>query len=480
MQASGFLRKMSFTEHLYQVGESIIPPFALQYVIKGKGHLDAEQIRISLLHLAKVLPSLHLQLKGKQWFADGNPPDLVAHPVPFSNNWDEKLFRSRLHASKGQCAELHLFPGPSPVLVFRILHSVMDAKGVQQLLKDLFACMRGETIAPYPEFPADRVRRDERIATEQHGQYHQAHSFRSPGFPLFEHEPTHYQTAVLPIDTKLEAPLAKVGSWYAKQLGQACRVMIPVDLRRHAGIPSTCSNLTLPIYLPVTPEQSWQEIQASLLTALAAQEELSRERFEEVGRFLPSFLLRRAMNTGIKFATRKQQFPISGILSDNGFLELSAFSTEIFQAEQVISLPVYVPLAPFCMAVTHHERQSNLAFSIPKGMDLDSIRSSLQTSLYADSEFSASELAAHEIPEHDLRILQSLWAEVLECPAESIGPDVLFFTLGGDSLKLLRLLSEVSDEYPMKSQSAFFQAVLNRGGQLSIRSLIEIMEDHRL
>lgn len=470
-------RKITLNERLYEVGESLVPPFALQYIVEGTGKLDAESLRICLTQLTEKLPVFTLVLKGDRWAPEGPGPAFFVHETPFSGDWNDPFFQTPIHTEEGHCAQLHLFQGDHSTLVFRVLHRLMDAKGIQLALTCLFALLRGETIHPDTNFSADMEERAQLV--EKDTLSTEKYVSQWPAFSLSPKAPFHYHTGVISLDYRLEGTLAKCGSWYADKLGKTCRVMIPVDLRRHALVSNTASNLSLPIYLSINPGQSWQDIQAQLLSALSKNQELAREKLEQLALMIPRPLLRWVLSRAVSQAAKTGRFPISGILSDNGWIDLREVSTPFFHATRVISLPVYIPLAPFCLTVVHHADMTHIAVSVPVTMEIDGLKNNLLEILKSDQPPKMLPIAGAPGNVEDVNKLRALWAEVIECPPAAINTEVTFHNLGGDSIKLLFMLSEVTTEYQMESESAFFHAVLNTGGHISIQSLIGIIDQFR-
>jgi len=148
-------RKMTLNERLYSIGDRISGSFTLQFLIKGIGELDIVEVKENLILLSGKLPVLTLKLKGRTWSFDGNLPRIFVHDSDPPEDWNDAIFRRKLHAETGNCSELHLFQGENSSLLFRVLHSAMDAKGAQLVLRSLFALMRGESINPDPAFSSD-------------------------------------------------------------------------------------------------------------------------------------------------------------------------------------------------------------------------------------------------------------------------------------------------------------------------------------
>lgn len=473
-------RKQTLNERLYTIGDAISPSFTLQFLIEGRGYIDANTLTEKLAHLAEQLPVLRLRLSGKTWSFDGKLPHVFSHDSEPPQDWNDPLFRRRLEVEKGVSSEFHLFKGNHDTLLFRVLHSAMDGKGAQLVLRNLFALLRNEPIHPNTAFLSDIE-----VLQGFGGQIPAVNVDFKPQWPGFSiHPENEYQIVCIRFDEKIEAPLAKIATWYAHEFGETCRMMIPVDLRRHEEVPDSASNLSLPIYLEVRPEQSWQEVQGDLLKSLSQKEELAREKFESLGMLVPGGFLKTGVKHLIQKILRKQRFPISAILSDNGFIQLADFSTPIFKAESVISLPVFVPLIPFCVNVIQHTAQTNIAFSIPNGIEMNALLERLNTHLLQNSlveteSVPSIHLDKSKIDRQELKQVKVIWADILDFPIERISEEVKFHDLGGDSLKLLAMLSELADEFELVPESAFINAALNTGGDLNLKHLLTIMHGFR-
>ncbi|MEL6257255.1 MAG: acyl carrier protein, partial [Bacteroidota bacterium] len=385
-----------------------------------------------------------------------------------------EVFYEKTPDSKGALMEFHLFAESS--LLFRIHHSVVDAKGAQIILTGLFSLLRKDEPSIYSGFDADGNVRDHLLSVPVKSQA--SYRFEWPGFFLSPN-PIDYQTQLIDLPLKLEAPLAKLAVWYARMFGDDSRMMIPVDLRRHQGVKQVVSNLSLPIYLPVSRKNSWQEVQAKLLYALNEKAELKTDRWEKIGMVIPRFMLMTLMKMGIRRAKSFKSFPMSGILSDNGSIKLADYSTPNFRASELISLPVFIPLAPFCANVILQENRCLICCSFPLHLDGQQIRREIIESLMEDQMTEEKEEAYFEISGADFEELKKLWIDILECSPEVVDANEKFHNLGGDSLKLLSMLSELAVDFQLEPQSSFVNQALNTGGDLNIRQLIQIMEPFR-
>lgn len=121
--------------------------------------------------------------------------------------------------------------------------------------------------------------------------------------------------------------------------------MIPVDLRRHRpGIAST-GNLTLPVFLDLSPGQEWPRAQVTLLRALAENQELA-EGFESALLPLPPTATRLLLRAAQAGTVRADRHLASAVVSHLGRLDPAEFSGGGFTATTLYALPVHAPWSP--------------------------------------------------------------------------------------------------------------------------------------
>jgi len=456
-------RRLSLNERLYQIAEELAPPFCITYVLIGQGEWEENQVKKAVQKLGELFPMLGATVTGNRWQDTQQeiPVSFIATPLP--SDWNDPVFQSPLSP---QHVDFQFFTHANAAMVFRVSHRVMDAKGVQQVLKAFFSLLRDESVAAAPYFPADHTIRKQ--LTPPVKAKREGYAFRWASLPLHAEAPTSFETFGLSFSKSSPQALSQVAAWLTRQLGASTRFLIPVDIRRHEGCPEAAANLSLPLYLQVSLEETAAEIQERMLRQLYEKAELAGESFEHLGRSAPMALLRGLFTAGIKQASRKQQFPMSGFLSDNGTLSLADFSCSSFIADDMWAFPVFVPLAPFCMVALHHEAGTRLLISVPKGTETESFKKDLQELLTPISpSISPTTLTSFSTP--ILPEIRELWADVLEIAESDITPGHSFLELGGDSIKLLMLMTEIQQEYPSEQQSLLMEEVLNLAGSFDIQ-----------
>lgn len=464
-------RSFTLTERLYRAAEDLAPPFVLQYVVQGRGRCDPADVARAWQATAEALPALRLRGAAPRWQL-GAQPALHQAPTSLFDDWNAPLFHRPMAA--GQVAELFHGYGADSQFLLRIRHRVMDAKGVQLVLRHVFARLRGEVPRGVADFPADHVVRQQLPASSAK---RAGYALRWPSLPLAS-TPAQHRLVVHSLPGRVEAPLARTAAWLATRWQQPCRFLVPVDLRRHAGVPAATANLSLPLYLPVQPGQRWQAVQAQLLAELNARRELAREPLEWWGRRVPPAWLRSLLAQTLRRAQAHGRYPMSGFLSHNGALRLADLSAPGFAATQVVALPVFVPLAPFCLVVLEQDQATHLALALPTHPQTEALLADWHH-LWPQPAAAAATDSVAEAPPHPLyAALLQRWAEVLDLPAAQVPPDATFHALGGDSIQLLTVLSETADQHLPHAGTAFIEAALQTGGQLSLRDTLALLDRH--
>lgn len=457
------IRSLSFNERLYLAAEAMAPPFALVYLIRGEGELDTEAIRAILPALAHSFPALQLQRKGKNWHPGAHLPVVRAHLEPLPDDLDNSCYRTEWGPS---LAAFDLFQDG---LMVRVRHIAMDAKGLQSVIQALFALLRGEGPPEPTGFPVDSEVQDQLVPADlprREGYAFQWGSFAGK-------RPSGWQTLSWAHNRPSPTSLAVAGSCLATYLGEPCRFLVPVDLRRHPEVVPAAANLSLPLYLQITQGETPTTVQARLLKGLANKRELAHDPSQKWARLLPQGLLKALLKGALVQAHRRGKFPMSGFLSDNGFFSLLDLQSPGFKATDVWALPVFVPIAPLCLVALHHEGGTRLTLQIPADVDPEPLQHALNSAFAANlpAEVPPGDTASDPL----IDALRPFWTQHLPQPCTDIPPDVSFVDLGGDSLQFLTLLTQVADNYTPHRKTAFVEAALNTGGSLTLKDMAELI-----
>jgi Phosphopantetheine attachment site len=466
-------RKSTLYEKLYTMTEPIAPPFAIQYIIEGEGLLDPNDVQSKLEVLAKHSPALKLKLKGNKWSFDGDTPVLKIHDSDIPSNMDSSVFRTQLNSRKGHCCEFHLFQSSSSTLLVRVLHSAMDGIGVLILIERLFALLRGESISTIQQHTSDYEIRKANNSKTKFKVKKNHYNWIGLGANNQKLLPYGYITEVIDLNAKIHGVVGKIAKWYMNRTSESGLFLIPVNARRHDLKNESVSNLSLPLYLRTKQEESPENIQANMLTELSENHELGKDNLEIIGRYTPKSILSVIFKRLIKTAQATNKYPISGYISDIGRIELPKLSTAKFKAQNVFSLPVFTPLSALCLTICTHENGTRIAFSVHENINITQIKEELIEEL-TDSDINTPITTDKELSSELIESLIKIWSLILKLPTGNIDCNQSFDDLGGESIDLVLVITEVSDEHLQDRKSEFMSDCLKLAGRISINTMCEI------
>ncbi|GAB1640731.1 amino acid adenylation domain-containing protein [Krasilnikovia sp. MM14-A1259] len=328
---SAFQRPVSPTEWLYLAGQRIMPPFAIQLVVEGDGHLDPAALAEAVRVASAACPGARLARRGRMWVDTGEaPPVSIAGSGPL---WPE-----RAHAALERTCEVVLAEG---AVMFRVSHAVMDGRGVLAWAADVFRVLRGE-----PPLGASAALTDYGLADRLGAPGRRPRmtvGWRSPvGAPA--DAPGWARRS---IDGNHPGLVAKLAAAVATFTGTGrSRFMVPVDLRRHDPALRSTANLSLPVFLTTGGGEAWQSLHKQILRALVERREVVGGAAERAAYRLPLGLLARSLRVA------GNRHLCTAILSHLGRVDPADFSADGFRASTVYSLPTHAPLSPLSIVAT--------------------------------------------------------------------------------------------------------------------------------
>jgi amino acid adenylation domain-containing protein len=337
-----YQRPVSPTEWFYLAGQRIMPPFAIQLVVEGRGRIELPRLTEAVAVAATACPGSRLVRDGRTWRAwlDADPmigtiPRKQWPPDPAEATTSGKL-----------CQVL----AADDALVFRAFHGVMDGRGVLTWAADVFRALRGEPPVGAPSTLTDYAMLEH--LGEAGKRPPLTLGWRAP-LPGAAGNPLRWRRRT--VDGNHPGLVAKVAAAIAAHSGHPrSRFMVPVDLRRHVpGLVST-ANLSLPVFLDSDPDESWERLHERLLRALADRQELAGGRAERAGSRIPPPILAAALKA------MRHRYLCSSIVSHLGRIDLDAFGAPGFEASTVYSLPVHAPLAPLSVVATEPPGRTEL------------------------------------------------------------------------------------------------------------------------
>jgi hypothetical protein len=112
--------------------------------VEGIGRLDADELRRAVAVASAACPGARLVRRGRTWVDGGVDPEVRVVRGRTADPGAAPELRAPLPTRTGATCEVVLFDGPSPTVVFRAGHVVMDVRGLAMWARDVFRVLRGE------------------------------------------------------------------------------------------------------------------------------------------------------------------------------------------------------------------------------------------------------------------------------------------------------------------------------------------------
>lgn len=466
-------RALTLNERLYGIGEELNPPFAMQFVLEGNALIEPTAFQLAIDRLSAFYPVLFLQPNHQKWTLNGIKPTVCVHKKACPSNLSDSFFRDKLKAENGQCIEFHLFQTDRTTIVFRILHRIMDGIGALKLIEALFSILKGQTPIGVTIHPSEAHLKNkiEVKPKKNSGGFANKWKGLTPNTGVKIND---FNSELIRFTTKVKDGIGKIAAWYMAENQAPAQFLIPVNCRRHGVYTKALSNLSLPIYLKTNPQQSPLEIQAQLLSKMAANQELGDDPLEKWARIIPTALLRKIIQTKANSSFKSNKYAMSAYISDLGFVDLESMSFDGFKALDFYSIPVYTATIPICFLMLHHQQGTRICFSASTKYRIDELRAGLEAILQPVAK--TVDVIETEVNRSPLEVAVSeVWAKFMGIELEPNIFSVSFSDLGGESLSLLFIVEELGGKYCPSHQGQFLTEVLKLASAISIRKMALIL-----
>ncbi|MFJ4655048.1 non-ribosomal peptide synthetase [Nocardia sp. NPDC088792] len=365
-----FRRPISPTEQMYLSARDVHPPFLIQIAVAGEGGIDPERLRAAVELAARTCPGARLRRNGREWVAVPEAPQvrvLEGARIDYERLETDSVIGSPIARTSGPepMCEVLLLTGDPVTVVFRAFHGIMDAKGLQLWAADVFRALRGAEPVGSADATADHDLVKRLGATGKAVPMRMA--FRSPighGRRVAGEPPFLLRRRSVPAVSS--ALVARVAETVVAASGPRSRIMIPVDLRRHAPELASTANLTLPLFLDCVPGEDWRQLNGRMMSGLVRRAELDQMGSRGLAR-IPAAVARATVRTvdGIGAATGRNL--CSAIISHAGKMPTADFTTPDFTAGAVVTIPAHTGLAPISFAIVESDSTTEILVSCRNG-----------------------------------------------------------------------------------------------------------------
>jgi hypothetical protein len=368
--SSRYTRKMTFNERTYVAA---CPPVAIQFIFDGEGVLDLERWRTAVAIASEANPGARLVLTGhlgwSRWVDSGIAP--LVREVDGSN-WDgygpdgAPFLQDSMPFRQSPTCEVILIQGPTPRVLFRTHHGVMDGRGTMFWAEDVFRVLRGERAVGSTSNMTE-VEMCKSFQDQFRTSFPVEH-IAPTGLPEGDAQGVVWKRRSLKVKIPLLlahcAHLAAEEAW--RHAEGIVRFAIPVDMRPHKPGLSSTGNLTLDLYIEVKQGTTPEQIADDIAFQLTHGYEGRIKRFDKLLVHIPLWLVRYVMQKIINERHQKGIYGLSGILSNLGRVDLARFQGGGFSARTFWSVPPANEYFPFFLLISGYDGGSDLTLSMPR------------------------------------------------------------------------------------------------------------------
>ncbi|MEN6472949.1 MAG: hypothetical protein ABFD81_02950 [Syntrophaceae bacterium] len=374
-----FQRPLPIVERLWLAADAVAPPYANQVVVEGQGVIDQGRLEDAVAKASEANPGSRLILRGAlrgcYWLDSGlTPPVRCLKDVTWDGRGSENapFLMAGLPYRGPTCEVLYLESGPVTRLVFRSNHGAMDGMGTVYWAEDIFRVLRDEEPLGSLEDPPSMVT-FLRQFTDRTRIMPPVNSIAPTGRARGFQAGTRWKR--LTFTGSFSKVLGKVGwalAHSARQYGSGpVMLAIPVDLRQRQPGLRTTNNMSMALYVEVTPEDSPEDIAREVKRQLDEKYDCMLFEGGTVVDMIPIALLQ----IGLKLITLswhyKGTYSSSTLLSNLGRFNRDNFRGAGFQADTVFLIPPRVDGIPSFVVLTGCADRLEVTVSLPSVLATD-------------------------------------------------------------------------------------------------------------
>jgi hypothetical protein len=368
-----YSRKLSFNERLFVVGADYAPPLANQMIFEGSGAFDARLWESAVRTASEANPDTRMVLRGFlntcRWVDSGVTPPVIEIN---GGAWDGRgpagmtRLEKALPPRTGPTCEVVLIQGNPLRVVFRSHHGVMDGRGTYIWAEDVFRALRGEPCVGSRSSMSDiEVARSfqKELRSPLPTQY------QAPT-GLAEGEETGSVWHRVQVNGRYHHLMALLALETAKQVwsrGESrILVGIPVDMRPRVPGENIIANMTLAIYVEISRSSTPEDIARDIARQVEEKREGMLSRGDDLTRFIPMWLLRRATSGLINRRHDRGVYSLTGIISNLGRIDLQKYTGGGFTPSATFAIPPANEYVPFFLVLAGHGDTVELMLSLPR------------------------------------------------------------------------------------------------------------------
>lgn len=356
------VRKISCNEQLYLDMQDIMNTFAIQFILEYTGNVDKKVLEDAINYVLKNTNDNNLKLRGKEWLRNKNDIQVQELEIKTKILTEDEIFKNKIDY-KSHSLEVYILKHlEKKYIVFKILHSTCDGKGALSFINNVFRRLRNEELIECNNKVNEQQLANNICVHNKNINFIPRYKFSKKISNVKEYNPIWNIIYTKGYHSGIIAKIAYVLSKEFKN--KEVSFMIPVDIRRHLENDNYLGNMTLPIFLNVNQDDSWQDINGKMLYLLKNKEELNKKSLQYIGyQNLPYSIRKIILKSLKKYLNVVKKFTMGAIISYLGKIDINQYTNDKFKIIDFISLPIQQPGAPFSMVISEVNNKTNIVIS---------------------------------------------------------------------------------------------------------------------
>ena len=381
-----FTRRLSLADLSYAATgyrKSHVNQIGCHLVVKGIGKIPEQKLKEAVAEVVRYCPILKSRLKGfwiaKYWSDTGPLPNVrTLHRDWDGQNQDSLDFiDTPLDLIDGPVAEVVQVIGRHTFLVFRVHHAATDGVGLLEFAKTFFKVLNREAAVQFSS----------RLVMEKlpHGNLDAIPpTVTNAPFPYKPNEIEHHQIdrsrhwrrVTLPGNDKkiLLKSILAISALARGDTACSVRVHVPVNLRRHAPDEQTMANMVGLLRMDIDVGDNERDILKKMKKVMGEKQELPiaiNSVTSKLTFVFPLMFLRAVEQWAMKKRLANPRFRCSGTTSHMGYINLSDFSAEFFNAQSAFGIPASPLGAPLVVLTMTNDNYTEVVWSVNRTLISD-------------------------------------------------------------------------------------------------------------
>lgn len=366
------MRNLTLLEKLFLINTNFSNRDSIQLILEAitDKSFSLQKFKLAINKVGEIRRIHQRKVRGNRWVLDKTAvPYIRVHNIDKPLSPSMSLFNEPMHVRE-RLIEYHLFVyGNSFYVVIRAQHALMDGSGYLLHLKEIFDSYNGESAEPMPStllsevnsFPDEFKPKPWRLQSLIPNRVSGIRSFRKYDVP----EVISFQSPAIMTVAKIAAAVAKVNE-------KNCRIFIPFDLRKYGKVTSAFTNLTLPVFLTVNPDDHPYELSMMISNGIKNLEPCDNHIDFPLLKWMPISLLAVAMRVIINISRLTGFYYATGYVSNLGFVSLSDFNGKGLRSTDLSPIPNTGTQSPYTAFIIAHENglRIGLSSTVKSGLDL--------------------------------------------------------------------------------------------------------------